>query len=138
MASDHPIVASLALVSERCGDLTPLVYARLFHEHPEMKALFWRDKTGTIRGEMLARVFDMVLDYVADNRYAAHMIQCEVVTHSQYDVPPAVFGTFFGIVAATIRAQLGADWTSEFENAWRQLLEDFDRFVLVSAPPATQ
>lgn len=125
-------------MSERCGDLTPLVYARLFREHPEMKALFWRDKTGTIQGEMLARVFDMVLDYIGDNQYAAHMIQCEVVTHSQYDVPPEVFATFFGVVVAAIRAELGADWTAEFEVAWRRLLEDFDGFVRASALTATE
>src|SRR5215469_16347109 len=110
----HPVAASLELVSERSGDLTSRVYERLFREHPEMLALFWRDKTGTIKGEMLARVFDAILDYVGENRYAAHMIQCEVVTHSQYDVPPDVFATFFSAVLNTIREQLGADWTAEF------------------------
>ena len=125
----HPVEASLALVAERCGDLSPLVYERLFRDHPEMKALFWRDKIGTIKGEMLTRVFEAVLDYIGDNRYAAHMIRCEVVTHSQYDVPPQVFGTFFAVVVATIREQLGAEWTPEFETAWRELLRDFDGFV---------
>src|SRR5215831_425756 len=128
-AMSHPVETSLALVSERCPDLAPLVYERLFRDHPEMKALFWRDKTGTIKGEMLARVFEAVLDYISDNRYAAHMIRCEVVTHSQYDVPPEVFGTFFAVVVATIREQLGSDWTTEFENAWRMLLTDFARFA---------
>jgi hemoglobin-like flavoprotein len=133
----HPVETSLTLVSERCGDLSPLVYERLFREHPEMTALFWRDKTGTIKGEMLARVFDAVLDYIGDNRYAAHMIKCEVVTHSQYDVPPEVFGTFFTVVVATIREQLGQDWTPEFEAAWQKLLREFDRFVRSGAQTAT-
>jgi hemoglobin-like flavoprotein len=30
------------MVSERCGDVTSLVYERLFAEYPQMKALFWR------------------------------------------------------------------------------------------------
>jgi hemoglobin-like flavoprotein len=125
----HPVETCLELVSERCPDLAPLVYARLFREHPEMEALFWRDKTGTIKGEMLARVFEAVLDYIGDNRYAGHMIGSEVVTHSQYDVPPPVFGTFFAIVVATIREQLGSDWTPEMETSWGALLEDFAGFV---------
>ncbi len=91
MSGAHPIEASLDLVSERCGDLTPLVYARLFDLHPEMKPQFSRDTTGTIKGEMLARVFEIILDFIGENRYAARMVQCEVVTHAGYDVPPEVF-----------------------------------------------
>jgi len=125
----HPIVKSLELVSERCPDLTPLVYARLFAEHPAMEALFWRDTTHAVKGEMLAKVFEVMLDFVGENHYAAHMIQCEVVTHAGYDVPPDVFRVFFGIVADTVREQLGKDWTQEIEAAWAKLLRDLDYFV---------
>ena len=52
------IEASLELAAERCEDLTPLVYERLFREHPEMEALFWRDTNHAVKGEMLARVFE--------------------------------------------------------------------------------
>jgi hypothetical protein len=31
-----PITRSLELAAERCEDLTPLVYRRLFAEHPDM------------------------------------------------------------------------------------------------------
>jgi len=61
--------------------------------------------------------------------FASNMIQCEVITHSGYDVPPAVFAVFFGIVRKTIRDQLGADWTREFEEAWNELLAELDYFV---------
>ena len=124
------IEQSLELASERCTDLTPLVYARLFAAHPEMERLFWRDKTHAIKGEMLARVFEIILDYVGTRQYAAQMIQCEVVTHSQYDVPPEVFRTFFGTVKETIREVLAAAWTDEIDGAWRELLGELDYFVL--------
>ncbi len=130
----HPVEASLALVAERCADLTPLVYARLFAEHPEMKPLFWRDANDAVKGEMLARVFDVILDYVGENSYAAHMIQCEVVTHAGYDVPPEIFPLFFHIVADTVRELLGSDWTAEFDTAWRKLLADFDRLARQEDP----
>ena len=125
----NPIVNSLELVSQRCGDLTPLVYERLFAEYPQMKALFWRDTTGAIKGEMLAKVFEIILDFVAENHFASNMIQCEVITHSGYDVPPDVFAVFFAIVAQTIREQLGEDWTPPIDQAWNELLRDLDFFV---------
>ena len=125
-----PVEQSLQLAAERCTDLTPLVYARLFAAHPEMEALFWRDKNHAIKGEMLARVFEIILDFIGEGHYAAQMIQCEVVTHSQYDVPPEVFRTFFGTVEATIREVLGDSWTAEIDAAWRKLLDDLDYYVL--------
>ena len=73
------IVESLELAAERCEDLTPLVYARLFREQPEMEALFWRDSNGQIKGEMLARVIEAILDFVGERLYASRLIQCEVV-----------------------------------------------------------
>ncbi len=58
------------------------------------------------------------------------MIQCEVVTHAGYDVPPEVFRIFFGVVATTIRERLGNEWTDAFERAWEKLLADLDFFVM--------
>lgn len=125
----NPIEASLELVSERCPDLTPYVYERLFAEYPDMKPLFWRDTTDAVKGEMLAKVFEVILDFIGDNLFAANMVQCEVITHSGYDVPPQVFRVFFATVAATIREQLGDDWTPEIDAAWKKLLKDLDYFV---------
>ena len=125
----HPVQASLELVSERCDDLTPLVYRRLFELHPEMKPLFRRDSNDAVKGEMLARVFEAILDFIGENSFASHLIQCEVVTHAGYEVPPDMFGIFFGVVAETIREQLGRDWSPEFEAAWQKLLGDLDYFV---------
>jgi hemoglobin-like flavoprotein len=123
------IVESLELAAERCEDLTPLVYARLFREQPQMEALFWRDSNGAIKGEMLARVIEAILDFVGERLYASRLIQCEVVTHAGYDVPPEVFGVFFGVVAATLRELLGEAWTAPIDAAWTDLLADLDFYV---------
>jgi hemoglobin-like flavoprotein len=127
--SEALIVESLELAAERCADLTPLVYARLFREQPEMELLFWRDTNGAIKGEMLARVIEAILDFVGERLYASRLIQCEVVTHAGYDVPPEVFRTFFGVVAATLRELLAEAWTPAFETAWMRLLSDLDFYV---------
>jgi hemoglobin-like flavoprotein len=114
---------TLERAAELGGDLTARVYARLFARHPEMEALFVRDTNGAVRGEMLARVFEMMLDFIDRRAYAAQMIQCEVVTHDGYGVPPEVFGIFFTVVADTLRETLGADWTAETDRAWRAALD---------------
>ena len=123
------IVESLELAAERCEDLTPLVYERLFREQPQMQPHFWRDTNGLIKGEMLARVIEAILDFIDERRYAHHLIQCEVVTHAGYDVPPDVFATFFGVVAETLRELLGDLWTPGIDAAWTQLLADLDFYV---------
>jgi len=129
------IEQSLELLAERCPDPTPAVYERLFAAEPAMKAHFWRDTNDAIKGEMLARVFAAVLDFIGERRYADHMIGTEMVTHEGYDVPREVFATFFGTVAETVREVLGADFTPAMDQAWRDLLAEID--VYVQATPRT-
>ena len=128
-ADAEAIEVSIGLAAERGGDLTQRVYARLFAEQPEMQALFWRDRNDSIKGEMLARVFEALFDFIGERRYADNMIQCEVVTHEGYDVPRAVFATFFNVVAAEIRALCADDWTPAIDAAWRRTLADLDYYV---------
>jgi len=123
------IIRSFEIAAERTPDLTPLVYARLFHERPEMEALFVRDKDNSVKGEMLARVIEAVLDFVGERQYAATLIQCEVVTHAGYDVPPETFRLFFGMLADTIRDVLGSDWSAEIAAAWERTLGALDYYV---------
>jgi hemoglobin-like flavoprotein len=123
------IEASLEIAAEHCEDLTPGVYRRLFAAHPEMESLFIRDSNNLVKGEMLARVIEAILDFAGPRHYAATLIQCEVITHAGYDVPPEIFRLFFGTVAAELREVLGKDWTSAIDEAWRRLLEQLDFYV---------
>ncbi|HXU99772.1 MAG TPA: globin [Caulobacteraceae bacterium] len=116
------INASLVIAAERGGDLTDAVYARLFAEHPDMEALFVRDTTGAVKGEMLAKVFEMILDLVGRGGYAGHLVQCEVVTHDAYGVPPDVFPAFFDVVAEVVKHTAGAQWTPAMGAAWGEVL----------------
>ena len=123
------IEESLELLAGRCEDPTPLVYARMFALHPGMEPYFWRDTNGAIKGEMLARTFAAILDFIGDRRYAQHMISTEMVTHEGYDVPREVFSTFFAIIGETVKEVLGADWTPRFETAWTGMLAEMDAFA---------
>ncbi|MFC3078703.1 globin domain-containing protein [Phenylobacterium terrae] len=132
------IEASLELAAERCEDLTPLVYARMFERHPEMKPHFWRDTDDAIKGEMLSRTFAALLDFVGQRTYADHMILSEMVTHEGYDVPRQVFATFFGFVRDAVREAAGADWTVEFDRAWVELLAQIDDYIAAASAPLLQ
>lgn len=122
------IEKSFALAAERCADITPLVYARLFAQRPEMEALFIRDKDGAIRGEMLFRVIDAIFDFVGPRNYSVHFIQCEIVTHEGYDVPRDMFALFFDALANTLKDLAGPDWTSAMDASWRAVLAELATF----------
>ncbi len=128
-AQAQAIEASLALAGERAGDLTQRVYAKLFRREPAMEELFWRDKNGAIKGEMLMRVFEAILDFIGERHFADHLIESEVLNHEGYDVPRSVFATFFGIVAESVREACGEDWTAAMDEAWRAILVELDACV---------
>jgi hemoglobin-like flavoprotein len=126
MNSAERVAASLETLAERVGDPAPQVYARLFAEYPEMEALFVRDTTGAVRGEMLAMAFECILDIGGAGAYAANLIAAERVNHEGVGVPPEVFARFFPMLAETCRDLLGEAWTAEVDAAWRELLARLD------------
>lgn len=123
------VEASLEQVAEMGVDPMPLVYDKVFAAHPDMRSLFWRDDNGSIRGEMLSRVFAAILDFVGERRYADHMIGTEMVTHEGYDVPREIFITFFATVGEAIAEILGEAWTGEMAAAWREMLADVEAYA---------
>lgn len=123
------IEASLAIAADRAGDLTPLVYDRLFARYPEMRAEFWRDGNGAIRGEMLARVFETIIDMAGPRVSADAMIGCEIITHDAYGIPREIFGAFFGIVGDAVATVCGPDWTPAMAAGWAELLGEVDAVI---------
>jgi hemoglobin-like flavoprotein len=132
----NPIEHSFELAAERCADLTPLVYRRLFREHPEAEAMFRREGGELVRGSMLALTIDAILDFAGERSGHFRLIACEVQSHDGYGTPRKLFGEFFGIIAATLRDLLGADWSPEIETAWQNLLADIAEIVAASEAPA--
>jgi hemoglobin-like flavoprotein len=128
-APTNPIQHSFELAARRCEDLTPLVYRRLFREHPEAEKMFRSEGGDLVKGSMLALTIDAILDFAGDRTGHFRMIQCEVQSHDAYGTPRELFGKFFGVIASTMRELLGADWSPEIENAWRKLLAELDGVV---------
>jgi hemoglobin-like flavoprotein len=102
------------------GDPAPAIYARLFAEQPETEALFVRDASGAVRGEMLAVAFQCLLDL--DGAYGANFIAAERVNHDAFGVSAEAFARFFPIVRDVCRELLGDDWTPAFDGAWAERL----------------
>ena len=44
------IQRTFELTAERCEDLTPLVYRRLFRDHPEAEPMFRREANDLVKG----------------------------------------------------------------------------------------
>ena len=132
MAPTNLIERSFELAAERCEDLTPLVYRRLFREHPEAEAMFRREGSGLVKGSMLALTIDAILDFAGDRTGHFRMIECEVSSHDAYGTPRELFVAFFDVIARTLHDILDADWSSEIDLAWRNLLDEIEGIVTQS------
>src|SRR5258708_3343771 len=125
----HPIERSFELASERCEDLTPLVYRRLFREHPEAAAMFRSEGSELVKGSMLALTIEAILDFAGERNGHFRMIECELVSHDAYGTPRDLFVAFFTVIADTLRELLGTDWSDEIEDAWQELLAELEDIV---------
>ena len=133
-SSANPIHRSFEMAAARCEDLTPLVYIRLFREHPEAETMFRSEGAELVRGAMLAQTLDAIMDFAGDRSGRFRMIECEVQSHDAYGTPRKLFGAFFGVIARTMRELLGSDWSPEIDAAWQKLLAELDRVVADTDP----
>jgi hemoglobin-like flavoprotein len=129
MACSNPIEQSFELAADRCGDLTPLVYERLFAVQPEARALFRTEGSELVKGSMLALTIEAILDYVGERSGRYRMIECEAISHDAYGTSRELFVTFFAAIADTLRDLLGSDWSDEIDGEWRRLLAELDGVV---------
>jgi hemoglobin-like flavoprotein len=91
MAPTNLIQHSFELAAERCDDLTPLVYRRLFRDHPEAVPMFRTEESDLVKGSMLALTIDAILDFAGDRTGHFRLIQCEVQSHDAYGTPRKLF-----------------------------------------------
>jgi hemoglobin-like flavoprotein len=128
-SSENPILRSFELAAERCEDLTPLVYRRLFEQHPEAEGMFRSEGSAPVKGSMLALTIEAILDFAGERTGHFRLIECEVSSHDAYGTPRDLFISFFGVTADTLREIIGADWTPEIDAAWRKLFDEIEGIV---------
>ncbi len=125
MSTNGELIAwSLERLGELRGDPTADIYARLFAQRPDLEALFVLDRTGAVRGNMLANVFEALLDMAGPRRYGLGAIQAERVNHDGIGIPPETFALFFDVVLETTREAIGEDWTPALATAWQGVLDE--------------
>jgi hemoglobin-like flavoprotein len=129
MSSANPIELSFELAAERCADLTPLVYERLHREYPETRGMFRSEGSELVKGSMLSMTIESMLDFAGERSGKFRMIECEISSHDAYGTPRDLFLAFFGVIAATLRELLGADWTTDVDEAWQKLLAEIEGVV---------
>jgi hemoglobin-like flavoprotein len=132
-ASPNPIEQSFERAASRCTDLTPLVYQRLFEQHPETRAMFRTQGSELVMGSMLALTIEAMLDFAGDRRGQFRLIACEVVSHDGYGTPRELFTAFFAVIRDTLRDLLRDDWSPDIAQAWDRLLIEIDAFAGVPA-----
>lgn len=116
------IEKSLELVAERIGDPTPLVYRRLFEANPGMRELFMLDRDDSVKGQMLQQVLEAVMDFVGPRGFADGLFATEWLNHQGIGVPSEQFIQFFSVLVDTFREGVGAEWTDDYDAAWRTLI----------------
>jgi hemoglobin-like flavoprotein len=131
--SPNPIEQSFELAASRCTDLTPLVYPRLFEQHPETRAMFRTQGSELVMGSMLALTIEAILDFAGDRRGQFRLITCEVVSHDGYGTPRELFTAFFAVIRDTLRDLLRDEWSEDIAQAWDRLLIEIDAFAGVPA-----
>ena len=129
-SSSNPIEHSFELAAARCDDLTPIVYRRLFREHPEAQAMFRTDGSEPVKGAMLALTIEAILDFVGERSGRFRLIECEVSSHDAYGTSRELFLAFFAVIADSLREILGEQWSAEIDAAWHKALADIDAVVL--------
>jgi hemoglobin-like flavoprotein len=129
MTRSNPIHHSFELAAARCGDLTPLVYRRLFAAHPQTEAMFRAHGSDLVKGSMLSLTIEAILDFSGERSGRFRLIECEAISHDAYGTPRDLFVAFFPVIADTLRELLGADWSDDIDDRWKKLLDELDNVV---------
>jgi hemoglobin-like flavoprotein len=128
-SSSNPIEQSFELAALRRADLTPLVYQRLFDQHPETRTMFRTQGSELVMGSMLALTIEAILDFAGERSGHFRLIACEVASHDAYGTPRELFIAFFGMIRDTLRELLGSEWSPSIARAWDVLLVEIGAFA---------
>ena len=131
--SPNPIEQSFELAASRCADLAPLVYQRLFKEHPATRAMFRSQGSELVMGSMLALTIEAILDFSGERSGHFRLIACEVASHDAYGTPRHLFTAFFAIIRDTLHDLLGDEWSVEIAQAWDAMLVEIETFAGIAA-----
>ena len=124
MTSSDQIMHSLERFGALCADPAPLIYQRLFAQHPEFEDLFAMDSDGGVRGSMLTTCFECIIGLAEGSQLPRFELQSARLSHQGYCVPEARLDDMFTIIRDTCRDTLAGEWTPAMDTAWANILSE--------------
>lgn len=116
----HPIRQSYARIAPKAPDVIAELYRRLFTRLPETRSLF-QEEMGNQYGKFAATLELCVMAEDDPLRLDAVLTQMKA-RHGARGVQAAHYPVFIDCFVEAMADQIGADWTSEHDAAWRRAL----------------
>ena len=113
-----PILNSFEIAAEKTNDLTESIYKRCFANCPGSEELMQHIDIG-VRGKMIQEVLRLILVENYDNEEG--YLNFEVKYHKEsFKVQKHMYSNLLNAVHAVLKESIQADWTEEFEFAWKR------------------
>lgn len=127
MTPSDQITQSLERFGAMCADPAPLIYQRLFAQHPEFEVLFAMDSDGGVRGSMLTTCFECIIGLAEGSQLPRFELQSARLSHQGYGVPESQLDDMFAAIRDTCRETLAGEWSPAMEAAWADILSEISR-----------
>src|SRR5690606_6483288 len=122
MSDQELIWASLEIAAERCDDLVPPIYRRLFEARPQVEEIFAvgpGDRPNPAMGSMVNEILALVAEGI-DNGALNSTIMSTLITHLGWGVDLDLYDAMLSAVVDSVRAECAEQWTDAMHAAWQR------------------
>jgi len=116
-SQDHRLLTeSLGLVAPVAGDLVATFYDRLFHDYPEVRAMF--PAIMDLQRERLLKAIIALVTHYDQPEQLRPALEAMGRNHVRYGAAPAHFDAVGAVLLGTLRSYAGPAWSDDYEAAW--------------------
>ena len=131
----HQVRTSFEMLSLQGDEIARCFYARLFEQHPELRALFSTD-TEAQRRKLFAAILTVV-NSLDNPKGLRPMLSALGRRHLRYQAYAPHYALFNDIFIQVLGQASGASWSSGHERAWRAALELVEEAMVAGQQEAT-
>ena len=118
-------------VMDQYGEAAHAFYQNLFELRPEYQLLFKADAAE--QGHKLIRMIEMAVTGLRKFDMVTPALETLARRHLNYQVTEEMYGPMGEALLATLRQLLGARFTPEVEDAWREMYQTLARLMTNAA-----
>lgn len=118
-------------VMEQYDETAHVFYQKLFELRPEYQLLFKADLAE--QGRKLVRMMGMAVTGLRQFDMVTPALETLARRHLNYQVTEEMYGPMGEALLATLRQILGARFTPDVEDAWRQMYQALTRLMISAA-----